>query len=61
MARKSAERIQIQSEIKDINAKREAFLIEEKTKRARNTDSTLETEVEKMIREQVKRFNMKIE
>jgi hypothetical protein len=61
ITQKSAERTRIQNEIKDISAKREAFLIEEKTKRAKNTDPTLETEVEKMIREQVRRFNMKIE
>jgi hypothetical protein len=61
ITQRSAERINIQNEIKDISSKREAFLIEEKTKRARNTDQTLETEVEKIIREQVKRFKMKIE
>jgi hypothetical protein len=61
ITQRSAERINIQNEIKDISSKREAFLIEEKTKRAKNTDPTLETEIEKMIRTQATRFNMKIE
>jgi len=62
IAQKSTERTKIQNEIKDISTKREAFIVEEKARRAKgNTDQTLETEVEKMIREQVKRYNMKID
>jgi len=61
ITQKGAERTKIQNDIKDVSAKREAFIVEERARRAKNTDQTLETEVEKMIREQVKRFNMKIE
>jgi hypothetical protein len=60
---KSSERAGIQKEIMDINKKREAFIAEEKIKKAKagNNSQTLESEVEKIIREQATRFNMKIE
>ena len=60
---KSAERAAIQKEIQDINKKREFYIKEEKERKAKsdNNTQTLETEVEKIIREQAKRFNMKIE
>ena len=60
---KSAERAGIQKEIQDINKKREVYIKEEKQRKAKsnNNTQTLETEVEKIIREQAKRFNMKIE
>ena len=62
ITQKSTERANIQNEIRAISAKREIYLNEERTKRSKNnTDQTLETEVEKMIREQAKRYNMKIE
>ena len=62
ITQKSTERASIQNEIRAISAKREVYINEERTKRAKNnTDQTLETEVEKMIREQAKRYNMKIE
>ena len=60
---KSNERSGIQKEIQDINKKREAFIAEEKIKKAKagNNSKTLESEVERIIREQATRFNMKIE
>jgi len=60
---KSTERAGIQKEIQDINKKREVFIAEEKIKKAKagNNSQTLESEVEKIIREQATRFNMKIE
>ena len=62
IAQKSNERAAIQSQIKDISAKREVYIANEKAMRSKdNAAPTLETEVEKIIREQVKRFNMKIE
>jgi hypothetical protein len=59
---KANERNRIQKEIQEVNAKREIYITAERTKKLKhNTDQTLETEVEKLIREQAKRFNMKIE
>ena len=60
---KSNERTLIQKEIREINKKREAYISDEKQRKAKNNNNTqtLETEVEKIIREQAKRFNMKIE
>ncbi len=62
ITQKSTERAKIQNEIKSVSAKREAFIAKEKANKARsNTDQTLESEVEKMIREQAKRYKMRIE
>ena len=60
---KSKERAGIQKEMQDVNAKREAYIAAEKIKKAKagNNPQTLESEVEKIIREQATRFNMKIE
>jgi hypothetical protein len=60
---KGSERAAIQKEIQKVSAKREVYINEEKAKKikANNNTQTLEGEVEKMIREQAKRFNMKIE
>jgi hypothetical protein len=59
---KSNERNAAQQQITELNKKRDAFIAAEKAKRANNaTENTLETEVEKMIKEQVKRFNMRME
>jgi len=60
---KSKERGTIQNEIATLNAKRDAYIAADKVKNAslKNNAPTLETEVEKIIREQAKRFNMKIE
>ena len=61
ITQKSNERASIQKEIQAVSAKRVVYINEEKARKANNTTQTLETEVEKIIREQVKRFNMKIE
>jgi hypothetical protein len=62
ITQKSTERAKIQNEIKSVSAKREAYIAKEKANKARsNTDQTLESEVEKMIREQAKRYKMRIE
>ena len=60
---KSNERSAIQKEIQDISKKRETYIANEKVKKAKagNNSKTLESEVEKIIREQATRFNMKIE
>jgi hypothetical protein len=60
---KSKERSNIQKEIVALNVQRDAYIAAEKVKNAslKNNAPTLETEVEKIIREQAKRFNMKIE
>jgi hypothetical protein len=60
---KSNERSSIQKEILDINKKRETYIANEKMNKLKNGNNskTLESEVEKIIREQATRFNMKIE
>ena len=59
---KSKERKQIQKDIENINTQREAFIATEKKKNAtKNNNATLETEVEKIIKEQARRFNMIIQ
>lgn len=60
---KSKERTHIQKEIAQVTIKREAYINGEKVKNAstKNDAATLETEVEKIIRMQAKRFNMEIE
>ena len=60
---KSKERSSIQKEIASINTQRDAYIAAEKAKKAdsKNSAPTLETEVEKIIKEQAKRFNMKID
>jgi hypothetical protein len=58
---KSAERTQVQKDIEKVNTKRESWLASEKVKRAtNNTPATLESEIEKIIKHQAKRFNMVI-
>jgi hypothetical protein len=58
---KSAERTKLQKEIETVNTKREAWLVTERTKRSSGQNSpTLETEIEKIIKLQAKRFNMVI-
>jgi hypothetical protein len=57
-----AKRTAVQNEMQMLNTKREAYLVEERKRRATNTnEATLETEVEKIIKTQAKRYNMKIE
>ncbi len=60
---KSKERTNIQKEIAQVTIKREAYINAEKVKNAttNNAAPTLETEVEKIIRAQAKRFKMEIE
>ncbi len=60
---KSMERSKIQKDITTLNTQREAFIATEKVKNAtnKNNTATLETEVEKIIKEQAKRYNMKID
>jgi hypothetical protein len=59
---KTAERKAIQQEIINVNANRTKYIAEQKAKRALNkNEPTLESEVDKIIKEQVKRFSMKID
>ena len=59
---KAEERSFIQKQILSINADREKFINEERKRRAAsNNTPTLETEIEKIIRQQAQRFNMKID
>ncbi len=59
---KSTQRSGIQKQIGEANTQREAFIAAEKAKNAvKNNVATLETEVEKIIKEQAKRYKMKIE
>jgi hypothetical protein len=60
---KRQQRSAAQKEIETLNAKRDAYIATEKIKNANNKNNAtnLETEVEKIIKEQAKRFNMKIE
>ena len=59
---KNAERSAVQKEIMTINTQRENFIAAERAKAvANNNTQTLETEVEKVIRQQAKRFKMVIQ
>ena len=59
---KSKERNAIQQEIETVNVKRETWMIAEKAKASSATvNTTLETEIEKIIKAQAKRFNMIIQ
>jgi hypothetical protein len=58
---KSDERAAIQREILALSATRDAYVAAERKKLATDNTQTLETEVEKIIKEQVKRFKMYIE
>ena len=59
--KKNAERSAVQKEILTINTQRENFIAAERAKAANNNTQTLESEVEKVIRQQAKRFNMVIQ
>ncbi len=62
VAVKNKERSLVQKQISEINIKREAYIAAERAKAAGNTNTaTLETQVEKIIKEQAKRFNMIIQ
>lgn len=59
---KNSERGVIQKEIVTINTQRENYIAAERAKAAANNNTqTLESEVEKVIRQQAKRFNMVIQ
>lgn len=60
---KSKERGAVQAEITKLNSQRDAYIAAEKAKRAttKNNAATLETEVEKIIKEQAKRYKMNID
>ncbi len=59
---KSVQRGNIQKQIGEATTQRELFIANEKAKKAvKNNIATLETEVEKIIKEQAKRYKMKIE
>lgn len=59
---KSAERAAVQTEITNLSTQREKYLTEERKKRASaNNQQTLQTETEKLIKRQAKKFNMVIE
>jgi hypothetical protein len=60
--KKITERGAVQKEIITLNVQRENFITAERAKAAGNNNpQTLETEVEKIIKEQAKRFNMVIQ
>ena len=59
---KSTQRSGIQKQIGEANTQREFFIATEKAKNAgKNNTATLETEVEKIIREQARRYKMIIQ
>jgi hypothetical protein len=58
---KANERLLIQNNIQQVSKKRDDFIATEKAKNMRSNIATLETEVEKIIKTQAKRFNMKID
>jgi hypothetical protein len=60
--KKTEDRSAVQKEIMTINNQREAYIATERAKAANNNNiQTLESEVEKVIRQQAKRFNMVIQ
>lgn len=59
---KMAEREKIQKDIGELNVSRNRYIAEQKAKASTsNNEATLETAVEKIIKEQVRRANMKID
>jgi len=56
-----AERRRIQNHVKELSRQQENYIKAEKEKMKSNEPQTLESEIEGMIREQVKRVKMKIE
>jgi len=62
IAEKKEQRSNVQKQIETVSKQREDYIATERKKNAeQNKQATLETEVEKIIKEQAKRFNMKIE
>ena len=59
---KGRERGLVQKEIEKVNTQREAYIAKEKAKNVvKNNNATMETEVEKIIKVQAKRYNMIIQ
>ncbi|OQP50487.1 hypothetical protein A4H97_01195 [Niastella yeongjuensis] len=59
---KSKERADIQKQISAVSVKREAYINTEKARRANGgNEQTLETEIEKIIRAQAKKYNLTIQ
>ena len=59
---KTKERALVNQQITELSARRDAYIAEERKKMAAaKQENTLETEVEKIIKEQAKRYKMKIE
>ena len=59
---KASQRSNIQKQIVEENTKRESFIVTEKAKVAvKNNTATLESEIEKIIKHQAKRYNMVIQ
>jgi hypothetical protein len=62
VAEKRKERAAIQTKIVELNKQRQKYINDQKNKNDAGTNvTTLESEVERIIKEQVKRFNMKVE
>lgn len=58
---KGRQRAMVSKEIQEVNRKREEFIRTERARAATENKSTLESEVEKIIKEQAKQFNLVIE
>ncbi|WP_207497139.1 vWA domain-containing protein [Aridibaculum aurantiacum] len=58
---KGIERGKLQNQIAALSAQREAYIAAERKKNATKAEATLETEVERVIKQQVRRYNMIIE
>ena len=58
---KKEERAKIQQQISTLSVKRDNYLVDERKKRATNNQQTLESETEKLIKTQARRFNMLID
>ncbi len=63
VAQKSKERGVVNTELVKLNTQRDAYIAAERAKRANNKNNaaTLETEVEKIIKEQARRYKMNID
>ncbi len=58
VAEKSKQRSATQKQIVELNAKRDAYIAAERVKNATNKTTNMETEVERIIKEQAKRYKM---
>ena len=55
---KSKQRSATQKQIVELNTKRDAYIAAERVKNATNKTTNMETEVERIIKEQAKRYKM---